>query len=178
MTQPSERVFFNDNGIFMSDRRFVTHDGSVVPTMSIQRVWGSVDKDDRGGCLGFLTGLLGFAGLVMMAVGGIVIAAGHGGQPGFSLVWGYGLLGLGLPTAIVGFIFCGLISKLLPRRRYWANFTFAGGGVFSGGGSVSRYGRISTSSVRVADYSAWSYDEDWTRNLIAAANEAMLASGA
>ena len=43
MTQPIERVFYDDNGIFISQDRFVTPDGSVYPTRSVQHVWGSVD---------------------------------------------------------------------------------------------------------------------------------------
>ena len=43
MVQPNERVFYDNDSIFISQYRsqyrFVTPNGSVFPTRSIQRVW-------------------------------------------------------------------------------------------------------------------------------------------
>ncbi len=180
MIQANERVFFDDNGIFISQHRFATPDGSVYTTRSMQRVWGSVDKKPASGLyIGFAI-LLIFAAIMMMAFGPILILAWRDGEylaGEYSLAWGYGMTALGV-TILIGAIVFHIIYRTLTRRRYWANFTFAGGGVFSGSGSVSDYGNISTHSERKPDYSVWSYDADWSRNLIAAASEAMLASQA
>ena len=39
MVQPNERVFYDNGSIFISQYRFVTPNGSVFPTRSIQRIW-------------------------------------------------------------------------------------------------------------------------------------------
>ena len=124
MTQPNERVFFDNNGIFISQYRFTTPDGSVYPTRSMQRIWGSVDRKPVSGWLIFL--------LIILTLGGFVLG----------ILAGSSLLA-GVVAMFISAVFCLILFfgfKIGRRRRYWANFTFAGGGVFSGSGSVSGYG--------------------------------------
>ena len=42
--QPNEQVYYDADGIFITQYRFVTSDGSLYPTNTMQRVWGSVDR--------------------------------------------------------------------------------------------------------------------------------------
>ena len=178
--QPNEQVFYDADGIFISQYRFVTPDGSVYPTSTMQRVWGSVDR--TGNRLLELSDRLGrIAGTIFFLMLSLVL---------FVLSWQTPLL------LLIAFpIFFLSLWRLWrsrrnrrnrPRTRYWANFAFAGGGNFTGSMtsaalidfSNSAPTAFRTHSERQADYAAWSYDEDWTRNLIAAANEAMLAARA
>ena len=190
MTQPNESVFYDADGIFISQYRFVTPDGSVYPTRTIQRVWRSVDWKPLSGCL------LTF--LVTMMVVGYPAAIWWGFILAFlreelsSPAWYACLIISGLfvvamlilPTV---YLILALGFKIGRRRRYWANFMLAGGGTFTGSSATSvSYpspfvgGQVRTRSrsERQPDYATWSHDEDWTRNLIAAANEALVAAQA
>ena len=187
MTQPNERVFYDSDGIFISQYRFVTPDGSVYPTGTIQRIWGSVDKRPASCLFKAFAIFLGFVGLAVLMPAGLVInvADTHDGVgPGTAV--GETVIVLGL-AIFVGVIVWYALSRSAARRRYWANFTFAGGGTFTGSSTSSvSYpspyfgGQVHTRSrsERQPDYATWSHDEDWTRNLIAAANEAMVAAQA
>ena len=150
--QPNERVFYDADGIFISQFRFVTPDGSVYPTRTMERIWGSVHKEPSKLSLFFLrqSPLVNILAKVFARQRGVELdLSGPGG-----------------------------------RQRYWANFTFAGGGTYAGSANPgildvitnSRVPTVYSRSERQPDYAVWSYDENWTRNLIAAANEAMLAA--
>ena len=148
--QPDEQVYYDADGIFISQLRFATPDGSVYPTSTMQRVWGSVDRASDGDMSRTMSCLL----LLL--------------------------------TGPLWLMFLWLRKRRNPpMTRYWANFTFAGGGTFTGtstgwvsapSGSVGGFANLRTRSERQADFAVWSHDEDWTRNLIAAANEAMIAA--
>ena len=151
--QPNEQVYYDADGIFISQFRFVTPDGSVYPTNTMQRVWGSVDRANDGSLSRPMTCLL----LLLMG-----------------------------PLLIL-FLWLRRSRRNAPMTRYWANFTFAGGGTFTGtstgwvstaSDSIGGFANLRTRSERQADFAVWSHDEDWTRNLIAAANEAMVAARA
>lgn len=66
------------------------------------------------------------------------------------------------------------------RQRYWVHFWFAGGGT-STGRSFAEVDRDSyaistqTTEMRNADYSVWSYNEEWHRRFFEAVNEARIA---
>ena len=151
--QPNEQVFYDADGIFISQYRFVTPGGSVYPTRTMERIWGSVHEEPSKLSLFFLRQFPLVKILVkvyMRQRGSELDLSGPGG-----------------------------------RQRYWANFTFAGGGTYAGSANPGILDVITNSrtpsvvhsrSERQPDYAVWSYDEDWTRNLIAAANEAMLAA--
>ena len=149
--QPDEQVYYDADGIFISQYRFVTPDGSLYPTNTIQRVWGSVDRASDRDMSRTMSCLL----LLLMGP-----------------LW---------------LIFLWLRKRRNPpMTRYWANFTFAGGGTFTGSMTSATLIDFSnraptafrTRSERQPDYAVWSHDEDWTRNLIAAANEAVVAARA
>ena len=151
--QPNEQVFYDADGIFISQYRFVTPDGSVYPTRTIERIWGSVYEEPSKLALFFLrqSPLVNILAKIFARQRGVELdLSGPGG-----------------------------------RQRYWANFTFTGGGTYAGSANPGILDVITNSrtpsvvhtrSERQPDYAVWSYDEDWTRNLIAAANEAMLAA--
>ena len=176
--QPNEQVYYDADGIFISQYRFVTPDGSTYPTNTMQRVWGSVDRSGDG------NSLLGIFGRVRRLQQAAVRI--------FLLVISLMLFVLAWTTPVLLLIafpsFCLSLwwfwrSRRNPRdrsfTRYWANFTFAGGG-----SSNISYADLRTSiftyarTERQPDYAVWSEDEDWTRNLIAAANEAIIAARA
>lgn len=150
--QPDEQVYYDADGIFITQYRFVTPDGSVYPTNTMQRVWGSVDRDGSGRLSWPMTCLL----LLLMG-----------------------------PLWLI-FLWFRRSRRNAPMTRYWANFAFAGGGTFTGSMTSAHLIDFSnraptafrTRSERQPDYAVWSHDEDWTRNLIAAANEAMVAARA
>ena len=184
MAQPNERVFYDADGIFISQYRFVTPDGSAYPTRTIQRVWGSVDKRPASCLFKAFAIFLGFVGLAVLMPAGLVINAAATSNEGPGTAVGGSVIVLGL-AIFVGVIVWYAVARSAARRRYWANFTFAGGGTFTGSSTSSisypspYFGgqvRTRSRSERQPDYATWSYDEDWTRNLIAAANEALVAA--
>ena len=82
MVQPNERVFYDNDSIFISQYRFVTPNGSVFPTRSIQRVWGTVDKKPRS-C--WFSGILVIVALISF-FGGLGLAFGPVCHPVFGRV--------------------------------------------------------------------------------------------
>ena len=167
MVQPNERVFYDNGSIFISEYRFVTPDGSVFPTRSIQRVWGAVDKKPRS-C--FFGGILAIVALLLF-FGGLGLALGPGVSPCYDFGCEVNWIVAGVLLMLVSFVFLILIFKR-GRRRYWAHFMFAGGATFAHYGTINYGGAIG----RQPDYSVWSYDEDWASELLQAANDAMIGA--
>ena len=193
LSQTNEQLFYNDSGIYISQFRFVTHDGQTYPIRSLQRSYVTLWRP-----CGFFSNLFG-------AVGALIICFGIIATPFaiFFLVnglvdplydemvpWSIVSLILSLITIGIGILVYRRASAR-RQRRWTANFMFAGGGDFAsfGSGTISGVGvhtggatiyggGISTSSstTRIPDYRIWSYDEQWAMNLVAAANEAMVAS--
>ena len=185
MNQNIEHIFFNENGIYISQFRFVTPNGRTYPAKTMQQVYPSQDRPWGAGLHSIWVGLI-FAMLWAYGAGGTCISV-------FAIRDGEDWIGLLLGSFAL-FIICTLwflVGMFRRRRRYFANFMFAGGGDFStvggfsasgggvdyGGGAVfGGGGSFSSSTTRKPDYSTWSYDRQWTERLVAAANEAMIAA--
>ena len=181
MTRNNEQTFFNENGIYISQFRFVTPDGQTYPTRTLQRTYMSLVRP--WGCLTqivilFLSilGIVAFFPFIFSTLGLILWYAVEDSREQFLFIfddvdrWIIAILSaLAIITVIVGW----KITLSRRRRRWTANFMFSGGGDFStvGGGGVSTGGAISISSstTRRPDYSVWSYDRQWTERLVAAA---------
>ena len=185
MTQNNEQTFFNENGIYISQFRFVTPGGQTFPTRTLQRTYMSEVRPR--GCLVQMVLLfliiLGSTAIFPFIVGTLLLILWYAGEGTREelltlfedmdnpviVIWVVPMLSaLTLITVIVGW----KITLSCRRRRWTANFMFAGGGDFSteGGGGVSAY------TTREPDYSVWSYDRQWTERLVAAANEAIVAT--
>ncbi len=184
MTQSNEQTFFNENGIYISQFRFVTPNGQTYPTRTIQSTYMLTSRP--WGCLSQIVitvlAILGIVAVLLLLGGMTTLVASYAFQE-FATI---GVLPLSwvvviLSAAVIVVVILGWKTTLSRRRRRWtANFMFAGGGDFStvGGGGVSTGGAISISSstTRRPDYSVWSYDRQWTERLVAAANEAIVAA--
>jgi len=181
MNQPNEHVFFNDRGMYISQYRFITHTGDMYPTRTLLRVFSGQDREE--GCrrvtFVFFFGFLILVSLILLVWGGSILATFDYQE---TTMTGYYRDNSerqmrGIVLTIIGVIGTPastlLTIKLIRgrRRRYFAHFVFAGGAnpAVLGGG-------VNPLASRNPDYSAWSYDEEWTRNLIAAANDAILAA--
>ena len=181
MSQPNEHVFFNERGIYISQIRFVTHDGQTFPTRTLQRSFVSLVRP--WGCLaqmailffGFL-GILAAFPLIFGTMHIIVWYAAEEVMIGNFFEPGPSWTAVILSAATIGIAILGIMLAAARRRHRWtANFMFAGGGAFTTSGSISTSGTFSSSTGRAADYSVWDSDQQWIRDLVTAANEAMLA---
>ena len=167
MVQPNERVFYDNDSIFISQYRFVTPNGSVFPTRSIQRVWGTVDKKPRSCLFGGILAIVAF----LLFVGGLGLALGPGVSPCYDFGCEVKWIVAGVLLILMSFV-CVILALKRGRRRYWAHFMFAGGA------TLAHYGAINYGDAigRQPDYSVWSYDEDWASELIQGANDAMIGA--
>ena len=183
MNQSNERTFFNESNIYISQFRFVTPDGRTYPTRALQSTYLTLERP--WGCLTqiviLLLGLFGIVvafPIIFSTLGLILWYAVEDSRGEFffgdvGMMWGIAILSALTMTVVI----LGWKITLARRRRQWtANFMFAGGGDFSTVGGVTSSGTITSSSRRRPDYSVWSYDREWIEHLIAAANEAMIAT--
>lgn len=178
MNQNNEHVFFDHNNMFISQYRLVTQDGDTYPMNTVQRVSYSQAREE--GCLRVIAimilSVLILIGIILLVWGFSIVATfdyveysrGYPTDNTGRQIRGISLTILGLATAPTSIF---LVIKLWRGRkvRHYANFTFVGSALPL---VIDR----GTTYTAAAHYAVWSYDEEWIKNLIDAANNAILAS--
>ncbi len=196
MSHQSERAFFDEAGMYISQRRFITREGDTFDTSALRSAF--VSEEREGGCrttlVAALFGCLALAGGISLIIctraiifAGVKMAASAGIESAFDAVeqrtgertgeeiisnvipdttwrdydWVIAVAILGIIAIGVGAL--GLVRTMKSRRRrYIAVFMFGPGTV---GGTLTRH-----------EYVVRDYDGEMIQRLIAAANEAKLAT--
>lgn len=179
MNQNDEHVFFDQNDIFVSQFRLITHRGETYSMNTIQQVSYSQGREE--GCrrvfaiLFFsFTTLVGIIlliwGLSIMATFGYVESnfAGYPTDNTGRQVRGVIFTITGIATT-VGSVLIAVKLWRGRRLRHYANFLFTGAG-------LPFVIDVNSTNTGRAHYAAWSYNEAEIRELIAAVNEAMIAA--
>ena len=192
MSHQSERAFFDEAGMYISQRRFITREGDTFDTSALRSAF--VSEEREGGCrttlVAALFGCLALAGGISLIIctraiifAGVKMAASAGIESAFDAVeerTGEEIVSKVIPdttwkdydcvivVAVLGLVAIGVGALGLirtmkrRRRRYIAVFMFGPGGV---AGMLTRH-----------EYVVRDYDGEMIRRLVAAANEAKLAT--
>ena len=167
MTQSNEHVFFSEAGIYISQYRFITAEGTTYPTTTLQQVYYSRRRPPWG-CFSLLTGFITFFAFLGALASALLLAVAieHDEEKiGISSA----MLLLCIAFTVIGSLIL-ILAAVRRRRRHIANFVFAGGGL------IYNPELVQPGVNRSPDYMVWGRDEQWIRTLIAAASEAMVAS--